>query len=505
MHSTNIINTFNINNTRIITLRTIQTLITENPLLFTLQGSQSNQNPPHRWTHNNLFAESADFVLPTRDFGQPTTEFLEFVGGDEPAAVASVAARSQVAEFTGEKTMRQQWQSGLTPHMRGGRRGGRPFRDGNLGHFGARPDGPGPSFHGKGRGRGYGRQFSAPGDKTAVSVRGESSQNKVYPQNTPGWAPPRMAWCELCRVDCNTPEILEQHKNGKKHKKNLQVYEELQKLNKVLTGGQNGQVSVPEVKQEVSQQEKVEGSENKPPEENTSSQTVIDKNEVEERELTEVLGQGHGSKRKMRGGRGVKWMRTQEGSRRPVEPHKPKQVVPFFCELCNVRCDSQVVFQTHLNGKKHLGNLKRFQDQQMMLGQVALQALYPALQALYPALQALYNPNPDASTSFAPQFNQASQGPLPQPMPSVLPPSQVPVLTSTMEEQENKDPGPEQTEATSEAASKDAAVAEAKPQKQPASEELNAQPGVEPLLDTAAGAEQVLSSRGAGQTSEDAS
>lgn len=30
------------------------------------------------------------------------------------------------------------------------------------------------------------------------------------------------AWCEVCRVDCNSKDVLDQHKLGKKHKKNLE-------------------------------------------------------------------------------------------------------------------------------------------------------------------------------------------------------------------------------------------------------------------------------------------
>lgn len=29
------------------------------------------------------------------------------------------------------------------------------------------------------------------------------------------------AWCEICKIDCNNKSILDQHKLGKKHKKNL--------------------------------------------------------------------------------------------------------------------------------------------------------------------------------------------------------------------------------------------------------------------------------------------
>ncbi|GFY81166.1 hypothetical protein Acr_01g0009750 [Actinidia rufa] len=212
----------------------------------------------------------------------------------------------------------------------GGRRGGRPFRGGGPGRFGSRSNGSGPPFRGRGRGRGRGDRFPPPADNATACAQGESSQ-------TPVWPPPRMAWCELCRVDCNTPEILEQHKNGKRHKKNLQAFEEFH--NSRVVARQN------------EKNEKNEGSENKPPP-TGGKQVETEQEKVSgEAELTEEPetkpgkdhfgGQERGLKRKMRGGWGGKFMRIHEGSRRPVEPPKPKQVIPFVCELCNVKCESQ--------------------------------------------------------------------------------------------------------------------------------------------------------------------
>ncbi|KAI8545407.1 hypothetical protein RHMOL_Rhmol07G0036500 [Rhododendron molle] len=281
-------------------------------------------------------------------------------------------------------------QIGQAPHTGVGRTGGRPYR------------GRGTTFRGRGRGRGRGGPFPSPAGNPAAYVPGESSQ-------APVWPPPRMAWCELCRVDCNTAEILEQHRNGKKHKKNLLVYEELQKRNAVLVGRQNEQIPASEVNPGVSEKNEVSD----------------DKVESEQQKVPggdHFEGGARGLKRKMRGGRGGKWIRTSDGLKRPMESPKPKPkqvVIPLVCELCNVKCDSQVVFQTHLDGKKHLSNVKRFQGEQAMLEQAALQALYPALQAILQqaAIQALCAPNPNASTSFGIQFHgegggvHGSQGP----------------------------------------------------------------------------------------------
>ena len=266
----------------------------------------------------------------------------------------------------------------------------------------------------------------------SASVSGQA-QLPVVAQvpGAPFWPPPRMAWCELCRVDCNTLEILEQHKNGKRHKKNLQVHEELQKLNKVITGQQNVQMPNSELKQETVQQEKVEEFENQTPSENLNSETVSDDNIKETEQQKEAVGnsevlaietegkpqdhfaaRGHGLKRKMRGGRGGKYMRTHEGSRRLVEPPKPKQVVPLVCELCNVKCDSQIVFNSHLTGKKHQGNLKRFHGHRALYGEAGLQALYPPNFNTPSELQAVYQPNVNSpSTSLTPQVQPGVNDP----------------------------------------------------------------------------------------------
>lgn len=259
----------------------------------------------------------------------------------------------------------------------GGRKGGKPFRRG--GRL-------------VGRGRGHGAISNS---TPSAAVPGQTSSS--IPGQVPGAPtrpPPPMAWCELCRVDCNTLEILEQHKNGKRHKRNLRTHADLQNLNKCIAGQQNIQMPNSGSQPEVSQPEKVEECREKQPLESLPSQTLLGNasNETEMQKNTvdsvkepqrksrdQPDSRGCGSKRKMRGGRGGKYMRTNEGGpRRPIEPPKPKGVIPLICELCNVKCESQVVFDSHLVGKKHLANVKRFHGHRALYGEAALQSLYPA-------------------------------------------------------------------------------------------------------------------------------
>ncbi|KAL8192439.1 hypothetical protein R6Q57_027624 [Mikania cordata] len=231
---------------------------------------------------------------------------------------------------------------------RGGGRGGGSGRGGGRGGGSGRGGGRGGS-QGGGRGfRGGGLSFRGRGGSGG---RGGITRVKSEPK------PQFLAWCELCRVDCNTHEILENHKNGKKHKKNMEIQEELQRL-----AGKTHEIQIA---------------------------PGIERVEVKLENQT-VQFEGNGLKRKMR------------DERKSAEPEKkPKEIIPFICELCDVKCESAPAFDNHLKGRRHMFNVERFQEQQAQatLGQVALQALYPALEAaLYPALlQALAH---NASTSY---------------------------------------------------------------------------------------------------------
>nr|GEX87032.1 methyl-CpG-binding domain protein 2-like [Tanacetum cinerariifolium] len=276
-------------------------------------------------------------------------------------------------------------QIGPAPHngsVRGGGRGGGGSRGGGVARGGgrsARGGGGSSSFRGRGHGgvvRGGGR----------VGPRGGGRGTRpIVTQPKPQF----LATCELCRVDCNTQEVLENHLNGKKHKKNVQIQEELRTLAAKSHATQMAatNVMIPDIKAE--------------------SQTV----QTEE--------QANGLKRKMIDG---------EKNSADEPNKKPKEVVPFICELCDVKCESAPVFDSHLKGRKHVYNFQRFQEQQAALGQVALQALYPALEAaLYPLLLQALSQNAMASSSHGhggldQQVLQLLQPYLPQSGPNAFPP-----------------------------------------------------------------------------------
>ncbi|CAA0806033.1 Unknown protein [Striga hermonthica] len=202
-------------------------------------------------------------------------------------------------------------------------------------------------------------------------------------------------WCELCKADCNTLEVLNKHLIGKKHQKNLKTF------NKTQTVVQTGQAS------------QTEPPENQLPSQDNCPEnyTQVEKQKLQESETiaeagknvtTDFSGNVRGLKRKMRGGKNGRITK-----RRPVEPPRPKEVIPLVCELCNVKCESQVGFQSHLVGKKHLANAKRFLSENKTLGQEVFQILRHAIQTLH-------EQNAVASTSVASQLNP--QGSIAQPV-----------------------------------------------------------------------------------------
>ncbi|KAK3224897.1 hypothetical protein Dsin_004759 [Dipteronia sinensis] len=75
--------------------------------------------------------------------------------------------------------------------------------------------------------------------KAAQLLPGSSVSATASGKVMPNRRPLQDAWCELCRVDCTSLEILEQHKNGKRHKKNLQKIEELRKWCRINTRNMN--------------------------------------------------------------------------------------------------------------------------------------------------------------------------------------------------------------------------------------------------------------------------
>ncbi|KAK1435935.1 hypothetical protein QVD17_01708 [Tagetes erecta] len=320
--------------------------------------------------------------------------YTGFPGVNPAAAAAAMAALSQLTQFAGamgaplddhgrfrplvfvrEQALRET-KVGRAPYRGGGRRGGGPFRGGGRGNPGFRPPYTGisgPPFHGRGRGRGRDRRARRGPPSGASSSKPESSSQAN------SQAPGRIAWCELCKVDCTSNELLDQHNNGRRHKKNLQKLEQMgahqpvvRTENDVKTSSDAG----PEENKNIKTSSDTGPEENKNiPENKPNNLTEVgDDNNKEQTEENGNQEKKPRPKRKMKG----KIRGGGSGKRmRPMGPRIPKVVIPLVCDLCNIKCDTQEVFDRHAAGKKHMSKLKRFAGHQAMYGPTAVQALYP--------------------------------------------------------------------------------------------------------------------------------
>ncbi|KAL3497489.1 hypothetical protein ACH5RR_040221 [Cinchona calisaya] len=288
-----------------------------------------------------------------------------------------------------------------------------------------------------------------------TSTAHEGAKAHVLPPQAP--APPngnvtrqpaRGARCELCKVDCTTLEKLEQHKNGKRHKKNLQRSQLLENASKSGAETCKEKIPVGDSNLDFSLKTKniTEGVENKQSQPGTFATKVIgDENKMEiqqandKAELHNSSGnpksdslaslpgnQMHDLKRKMNDGSGGKRLKTFDSPKVSLKPPKPNILTPFICNLCNVRCDSKVAFDRHLSGKKHISKTKRFEAHQAMYGQLGLQAQYPPSSVA----QNLFHQQGHQQTIYRPQ------SPYP-PLGTGMPPptyNAVPAATGTVSE-----------------------------------------------------------------------
>ncbi|PNX93581.1 zinc finger RNA-binding protein-like [Trifolium pratense] len=285
---------------------------------------------------------------------------------------------------------------GSSSQYRGG--GGRSFRRGGRGR--------GQFNRGRGRGVGSGRHFPSHSSGVAISdvpgasagatyaVPGSSSVSAQV-QTAPVQAPPHGVFCEICKIECNTSEVMQVHLKGKKHLKNIRLHEAKQRHG-AINGSESSQIPTSQLN---STEQPMIAQESEDPTKNMSSEIAADNNNVGETSDVQAEepdglsiensgARGRGLKRKLRGGKGRKQARTADGS-------NPEQAVAITCELCNVKCDTQRVYQAHISGKKHMkraygpqavGNqaLARVGPQassevgsQALAGVVGLQTLYP--------------------------------------------------------------------------------------------------------------------------------
>lgn len=139
------------------------------------------------------------------------------------------------------------------------------------------------------------------------------------------------AWCEVCKIDCNSKGVLDQHKVGKKHQKNLE------KLRAATTAVHvKNAASASLLSPTVAPPEKpVIGPEENP---NMSNHAKGENPQKKAAEKTQDLE--------------TKKRKVLEGGAAADAVHT--------CIICNVVCNSETVFNYHLAGKKHASMYKKY-------------------------------------------------------------------------------------------------------------------------------------------------
>ncbi|XP_042499507.1 zinc finger RNA-binding protein-like [Macadamia integrifolia] len=134
------------------------------------------------------------------------------------------------------------------------------------------------------------------------------------------------AWCEICKVDCNTKDVLDKHKLGKKHKKNL---EKLQQSKKET----NAPVA-------------------------TATPAAKDPGKKD----NQAAYKGKTLSVQLCRKKGAPYLETGEDletKRRKVVEGGAAADAVRVCTVCNVVCNSQTVFDYHLAGQKHANLVKK--------------------------------------------------------------------------------------------------------------------------------------------------
>lgn len=332
------------------------------------------------------------------------------------AASAAVAALSQLSQFADTMSVAERVVSGFgQPQVSHPQFSGvnQPFRGSNLGHFAHHHASVGgPTINGRVHRRkkhkgshkinegtklsNNNRKPSADAQAAEATATCQASNNAIHKAPTQGG---KAAWCELCRVECTSIDILEQHKNGKRHKKNMQRAEQLKNTaNNLEAPSQNhqdpGAGPGPDSSQLCNNAlqgdvlAKIDGNSGgaitdvqintvgQADNQTGSSQNLHLQSQVETRKS--------GKKRKIKGGGEWERQKKLEATAQPNKPPQSKVVGPIVCDLCNIRCDTREVFDRHLSGKKHLARRIRFEGHRAQYGSLGLQALYPPNPAATP-------------------------------------------------------------------------------------------------------------------------
>ncbi|KAI6700529.1 hypothetical protein NL676_014853 [Syzygium grande] len=178
-----------------------------------------------------------------------------------------------------------------------------------------------------------GVQLAVPTDRTgqlaAINLNPAFWSNpKVKPPKIGGWKKKhpkktklvQSAYCGTCNVNCNSKDMLDQHKLGKKHMKNLEKLRGATNATPITSNGScNPLIGPPE---------------------NPDQHSGVTKQNVRKKAASEPAEDLETKRRRVvQGGAAADAVRT--------------------CTICKVVCNSDTVFMHHLTGQKHAAMLKK--------------------------------------------------------------------------------------------------------------------------------------------------
>ncbi|KAE9595280.1 hypothetical protein Lal_00018850 [Lupinus albus] len=150
---------------------------------------------------------------------------------------------------------------------------------------------------------------------TATQPRGNETWKKYPKKVKTNIVKP--AYCEVCKIECTSVEVLHQHKLGKKHKKNLEALRESLKPFQSHPSGSSNPFIGPQVQNDPSKS-------------------------------------ASGSKRKT-----AETPEDLEKKKRKVLEGGAAAEAVRICAVCNVVCNSAIVYGYHLKGQKHAAMMKK--------------------------------------------------------------------------------------------------------------------------------------------------
>ncbi|XP_065855720.1 uncharacterized protein [Euphorbia lathyris] len=124
------------------------------------------------------------------------------------------------------------------------------------------------------------------------------------------------AYCEVCKVDCNSKDVLDKHKLGKKHRKNLE------KLQVAAAGPSVSSATNPSIGPQLDPKKATPSSIQRAKKKATTLENL-------------------------------------ETKRRKIVAGGAAQEAVRVCAICNVVCNSEGVYKYHLSGRKHATMMKK--------------------------------------------------------------------------------------------------------------------------------------------------